>query len=101
MCELDYEHNNKIKNFKEEFKFCLREKSCYVSSVSNFCHSRCWIRARAHKDKCNRSQTCTYHHSKLHQLLRKIERFKVKDQQQQQTESGATEYLDITNYSLI
>ena len=63
-------------------------------SVSNFCHSQCWIRtrrARVHEDKSNWSQTCAYRHSKLRQSLRKIERFKVKDQQQQ-TESGGTEY---------
>jgi hypothetical protein len=54
------------------------------------------------KDKCDRSQTCAYRHSKLRQSLRKIERFKVKYQQQQQTELGGTEYSDITlNYSLI
>jgi hypothetical protein len=93
--KLDYEHNNNHFLMRKDLNFIQRRKESLCLYVSNFFHLQYWIRARVSHNKCDWSQSCAYCHGKLCQSLRKIERFKVKDQQQQ-TELGGTEYLDIT-----
>jgi hypothetical protein len=59
--------------FKVECKFCPREKSCYVSGVSKFCHSQCWIRTR--RARVHKVIGAKHVHTTTASYLRKIERF--------------------------